>query len=89
MLIFFAGDAGRQSVETQLLPFWRQWANDRQNPAILAYIAQTFPKAKLAPIDDPFAFAQVQSVNSYLCSTVHVAHAHKLRGYRWTPDGPA
>ena len=54
-----------------------------ENPAILAYIAQTFPKAKLAPTDDPFAFAQVQSFNSYLCGTVHVAHAHKGRGYRW------
>ena len=54
-----------------------------ETPAILAYVAQTFPKAKLAPIDDPFAFAQVQSFNSYLCATVHVAHAHKGRGYRW------
>ena len=54
-----------------------------ETPAMLAYIAQTFPKAKLAPLDDAFAFAQVQSFNSYLCSTVHVAHAHKGRGYRW------
>ena len=57
-----------------------------ENPAILAYIAQTFPKAKLAPLDDPFAFAQVQSFNSYLCSTVHVAHAHKGRGARWASE---
>src|ERR1700732_4770912 len=54
-----------------------------ETPAILAYIAQTFPKAKLAPTDDPFGFAQVQSFNNYLCATVHVAHAHKGRGYRW------
>src|SRR5215472_797768 len=57
-----------------------------ENPAILAYIAQTFPKAKLAPLDDPFAFAQVQSFNTYLCATVHVAHAHKGRGYRWATE---
>ena len=57
-----------------------------ETPAILAYIAQTFPKAKLAPLDDAFAFAQVQSITSYLCSTVHVAHAHKGRGYRWASD---
>jgi glutathione S-transferase len=57
-----------------------------ETPAILAYIAQTFPKAKLAPIDDPFAFAQVQSFNNYLCATVHVAHAHKGRGYRWATE---
>jgi glutathione S-transferase len=37
----------------------------------------------LAPLDDAFAFARVQSFNSYLCATVHVAHAHRLRGYRW------
>src|ERR1700748_923825 len=29
-----------------------------ETPAILAYVAQTFPKAKLAPLDDAFAFAQ-------------------------------
>jgi glutathione S-transferase len=57
-----------------------------ETPAILAYIAQTFPNAKLAPLDDPFAFAQVQSFNNYLCATVHVAHAHKGRGYRWATD---
>jgi glutathione S-transferase len=57
-----------------------------ETPAILAYIAQSFPLAKLAPLDDPFAFAQVQSFNSYLCSTVHVAHAHGGRGYRWADE---
>ena len=25
----------------------------------------------------------MQAFNSYLCSTVHVAHAHRVRGYRW------
>jgi glutathione S-transferase len=57
-----------------------------ETPALLVYIAQTFPAAKLAPLDDPFALAQVQSFNSYLCSTVHVAHAHKLRGTRWATE---
>jgi glutathione S-transferase len=57
-----------------------------ETPAMLAYIAQTFPKAKLAPVEDAFAFAQVQSFNSYLCATVHVAHAHKLRGARWATE---
>ena len=57
-----------------------------ETPAMLAYIAQSFPKAKLAPLEDPFAFAQLQSFTSYLCSTVHVAHAHKGRGYRWASD---
>lgn len=57
-----------------------------ETPAMLAYIAQSYPKANLAPIDDPFAFAQLQSFVSYLCSTVHVAHAHKGRGYRWASE---
>lgn len=59
-----------------------------ETPAILAYIAQVFPKSRLAPLDDPFAFARVQAFNSYLCSTLHVAHAHRMRGYRWA-DNPA
>lgn len=57
-----------------------------ENPAILLYIAQTHPVAKLAPLDDPFALGQVQALNSYLCSTVHPAHAHRIRGYRWSDD---
>ncbi len=54
-----------------------------ETPAMLAYVAQLFPAAKLAPLGDPFAFAQVQAFNSYLCSSLHVAHAHRMRGYRW------
>jgi glutathione S-transferase len=57
-----------------------------ETPAILAFIAQTFPQAKLAPFDDAFRLAQVQAFTSYLCSTVHVAHAHKMRGYRWATE---
>jgi len=57
-----------------------------ETPAILAFVAQSFPNAGLAPVDDAFAFAQVQSFNSYLCSTVHVAHAHRVRGSRWASE---
>lgn len=60
-----------------------------ETPAILAYIAQVFPAAKLAPLDDPFAFARLQAVNAYLCATVHVAHAHRMRGSRWADDAAA
>jgi glutathione S-transferase len=60
-----------------------------ENPAILAWIAQAYPDARLAPLDDPWAFGQAQAFNSYLCATVHVAHAHKHRGYRWTDDKQA
>jgi glutathione S-transferase len=57
-----------------------------ETPAMLAFIAQSFPKAKLAPFEDAYAFAQVQSINSYLCSTVHTNHAHKMRGARWATE---
>jgi glutathione S-transferase len=60
-----------------------------ETPAILAFIAQSFPASALAPLPDPFGFAQVQAFNSYLCSTLHVAHAHGLRGYRWADDPAA
>jgi glutathione S-transferase len=60
-----------------------------ETPAILAFVAQSHPQARLAPVDDPFAFALVQAFNSYLCSTVHVAHAHRMRGYRWADDPAA
>ena len=56
---------------------------------MLNNIAQSFPKARLAPLDDAFAFARLQAFNSYLCSTVHVAHAHRLRGPRWVDAGDA
>ncbi len=57
-----------------------------ETPAILMFICQSFPDAGLAPLEDAFALAQVSAFNSYLCSTVHVAHAHRVRGYRWVDD---
>lgn len=57
-----------------------------ENPAILAYIAMTFPAAGLAPLADPYEFGRLQAFNSYLASTVHVAHAHGPRGTRWADD---
>ncbi len=60
-----------------------------ETPAILAFVAQSFPSARLAPVNDPFEFARLQAFNSYLCATVHVAHAHGRRGYRWTDDAAA
>ena len=53
-----------------------------ETPAILTFIAQSFPNANLIP-NDVAGFARVQEFNSYLCSTVHPAHAHRVRGHRW------
>jgi glutathione S-transferase len=60
-----------------------------ETPAILAFIAQTYPSAKLMPLDDPFAFAEAQAFNGYISSTLHVAHAHGPRGARWADDPAA
>jgi len=49
-----------------------------------AFSARVFGAAR-----GPFAFAQVQAFNSYLCSTLHVAHAHLMRGHRWADDPAA
>ena len=60
-----------------------------ETPGLLLFVAQCFPQAELAPLSDPFALARVQEFNSYLCATVHVAHAHGRRGARWTDDAAA
>src|ERR671932_1418746 len=60
-----------------------------ETPALLLFVAQRFPAAELAPLSDPFALAQAQEFNSYLCATVHVAHAHGRRGERWADDTAA
>ncbi|HSV02187.1 MAG TPA: glutathione S-transferase N-terminal domain-containing protein [Phenylobacterium sp.] len=53
-----------------------------ETPAILSWIPETYPEAQLLPVD-AWERARAHAFNSYLCSTVHVAHSHKHRGYRW------
>jgi len=53
--------------------------------ALLDYVAAIAPKAGLVPTD-PTAAAQMRSAMYYLASTMHVAHAHKMRGHRWSDD---
>ncbi|MGJ8616837.1 MAG: glutathione S-transferase family protein [Sulfitobacter sp.] len=50
--------------------------------ALLDYIAALAPSANLVPQDAETA-AHMRSVMYYLASTMHVAHAHKMRGSRW------
>jgi glutathione S-transferase len=90
--ISFAGEEQRKPEFLAVNPKGRvpALATDKgiltETPAMLAFIAQSFAKARLAPLDDPFRFAQVQAFNSYLCSTLHVAHSHRMRGNRWADD---
>ena len=57
-----------------------------ETPALMLYVCQLYPAAKLAPLDDPFELARMNAFNSYLCATVHVNHAHRVRGERWSDD---
>jgi len=88
----FSTNEQRQPAYTAINPKARvpALATDRgvltETPAILTFIAQTHPEASLAPFDDPFAFAEVQAFDAYLCATLHVAHAHKHRGARWADE---
>jgi glutathione S-transferase len=93
--INFADDEQRKPAYLAVNPKGRVPAlvTDRgtltETPAMLAFIAQSFPLARLAPLDDPFFFAEVQAFNSFLCATLHVAHAHRMRGNRWADDPAA
>ena len=59
-----------------------------ENPAILFFLAQSSPEKALAP-HNSFELAKAQAFNMFIASTVHVAHAHKHRGYRWADDKDA
>ncbi|MCX7557954.1 glutathione S-transferase family protein [Sulfitobacter sp. F26204] len=50
--------------------------------ALLDYIAALKPEAGLIPANVEDA-AHMRAVMYYLASTMHVAHAHKMRGSRW------
>ena len=59
-----------------------------ETPALLTFLARSFPAAALLPAD-LFLEARALSFLSYLASTVHVAHAHRMRGSRWSDDADA
>lgn len=50
--------------------------------ALLDYIADIAPDADLRPTDS-ILLARMREVMYYLASTMHVNHAHKMRGSRW------
>ena len=57
-------------------------------PVLLGYIARSFPKAELAPADG-FEFFQMQSLNTYLSSTIHITFAHIFRPERYADNDAA
>jgi glutathione S-transferase len=54
-----------------------------ETPAILGWVAQAYPDAKLAPAGDDFAFAQMQAFNTFLASSMHIMFALHWRTYRF------
>lgn len=52
--------------------------------AILEYLGETVAPGYVPA--DPLARARMREVMFYLASTMHVNHAHKLRGRRWASD---
>ena len=92
MLIDFSRDEQRQNAYLEINPKGRVPALVTEEGvltetcAILVYIAQRVGPEYLATMGDPFLFGRIQEFNSYLASTVHVAHAHRLRGTRWVSD---
>ncbi|RZW09949.1 MAG: glutathione S-transferase family protein [Rhodobacteraceae bacterium] len=55
--------------------------------AILEYLAETATPGFVPA--DPLARARMREVMFYLASTMHVNHAHRLRGARWADDPAA
>jgi len=53
--------------------------------AIVEYIAALAPDQGLVPAN-PWDAAQMRSVMYYLAATMHVNHAHKMRGHRWANE---
>ena len=53
-----------------------------ETPAILPYVAGLNPAANLLPAD-AYDLAKMNEFTSYLASTAHVNHAHRMRGARW------
>src|SRR5258705_3572 len=89
----------RPRISHALNPGYKHW-NLRRNLmltlyyapgtcALASHIALAHPAAKLAPLDDPYRLGKAQAFNLYLCSTVHVAHAHRMRGARWADEPEA
>ena len=57
-----------------------------ESPAILSYIAERFPDAKLNP-GDAFARAHVRQLLAFFSSTVHTTFAHIFRPERYVGEG--
>lgn len=56
--------------------------------ALLEWVAAQAPEKALVPADS-FQAAKMREMMFYLASTMHVNHAHRMRGSRWSDDPSA
>ncbi len=56
-----------------------------ETAAMLNYISACHPEAALTP-QDPWQRAKMEELFLFLAATVHINHAHKMRGHRWSDD---
>lgn len=56
-----------------------------ETAAMLNYISTLYPAARLTP-EDHWQRAKVEELHLFLAATVHINHAHKMRGHRWSDD---
>ena len=57
-----------------------------ESPAILTFIAQSFPEAGLAPLDDPFSLARMHSFNAFIASSLQPAFGPFGRPQRYSDE---
>jgi glutathione S-transferase len=88
-LVNFAEEQQRTPAHLALNPLGRvpvlvreDGAALAENPAILAYVVKAFPDGAFGR-PEAWAAAQVDSFNSFIASSVHVAFAHLFRPYRY------
>lgn len=53
-----------------------------ETAALLEYINALAPERGLVP-DTPYAAARMRELMGYLGTTMHINHAHRMRGHRW------
>jgi glutathione S-transferase len=58
----------------------------RENLAVLSFIANRFPEAKLLPFGDPFRMGKAYEILSWFATNLHVAVAQMWRTERFTDD---
>lgn len=57
-----------------------------ENPAIMLFVAMTYPQSGIAPLDDPYELARMNAFNAFLASTLQPSAAPLGRPQRYLDD---